>query len=158
MDQPNPNSLTWSFPEYPQHERSRRWFIVACVIAGGMFIFSLFAANFLFAGIIVFTALIIALQHYRPPLMVTFQITQDGIATDNHSIPWKDIKSFWLVYEPPAIKNLYFEFKGVRPRLRVPLLDQNPLNMREALIPYLNEDLEKEDEPLSDALGRVFKL
>jgi len=155
---PSVTTLTWTFPEYPRLERSQNWFIGWGIVGAVLFLYGIFTGNFLFAGIVVFVAAIYALQHYRHPLNVTFAISQDSIRTDNHSIPWKDIKNFWILYEPPEVKNLYFEFKGWRPRLKVPLQDQNPLEVRAALIPYIDEDLEKEQEPFSDAVGRLFKL
>ncbi|MEW6610163.1 MAG: hypothetical protein AB1352_00835 [Patescibacteria group bacterium] len=150
--------LAWSFPEYPKHERSVVWFIFALLIGGGLFAFALLSANYLFASIIIFIALIIALQHFRRPLTIDFSITEDGIALAGKQVPWKDIKSFWMIYEPPEIKMLYFTFKGFRPTLKIPLIDQNPLHIREALSPYVEEDLEKENESFSDAVGRMFKL
>ena len=43
-------------------------------------------------------------------------------------------------------------------RLQVPLLDNDPRPIREYLNEFLVEDLDQEEEPLSDRLGRMFKL
>ena len=56
-------------------------------------------------------------------------------------------------------KNLYLEFKNsLRPRLTIPLEDINPVNARKILKNYLDEDLEKDTEPTSEALGRKLRL
>jgi hypothetical protein len=34
----------------------------------------------------------------------------------------------------------------------------NPIKVREILLDYLEEDLDQENEPLSDGLGRMLKL
>jgi hypothetical protein len=151
-------SISWTFPEYERHHRAAGWFFWMGIAGLGLFLFAVLTANFLFASIIVFAALILALQHYRHPFTINFIISPDGISLQERLFPWKEIKSFWIIYEPPEVKNLYFEFKGLRPRLRIPLHDQNPVAVRDALLPYLEEDLEKENEPLSDAVGRIFKL
>ena len=70
------------------------------------------------------------------------------------------IKNFSIIYKPKdEIKNLYFEYKNpIHPRLSIPLLDKNPLQIREYLLKYLAEDLDRTDQPVSEALGRLFKL
>src|SRR3989338_6298111 len=110
--------LTWSFPEYPKHERTVGWFIIAVLIGGALFAFALLSGNYLFASIIIFISLIIALQHFRAPLTIDFAITEDGIALAGKALPWKDIKSFWMIYEPPGVKNPHPPLQGLPPALR----------------------------------------
>ena len=58
-----------------------------------------------------------------------------------------------------GIKNLYFEFKSVvRQRLSIPLEGENPLPIRENLLKYLPEDLERTNRPLSEELASLFRL
>lgn len=151
-------TISWSFPEYERHHRGRGWFVGAGIIWMGLCAFAILTGNFLFASILIIIAGIIASQHYHHPLTVDFTISPDGISLQQRLFSWKELSVFWIIYEPPEVKNLYFEFKGVRPRLKIPLHDQNPLEVREALKRYLEEDLEKENEPLTDAMGRMFKL
>jgi hypothetical protein len=158
MEESPAQTISWSFSEYEHRDRKLGWFFIAGAVAVGLFTFAIFTSNFLFAGIIVFIAAVYALQHYHKPLTVHVVLSPDGITLQERLFPWKEIKTFWIIYEPPDVKNLYFECKGLRPRLKIPLHDQNPVAVREALLPYLDEDLEKENEPLSDAVGRVFKL
>jgi hypothetical protein len=40
----------------------------------------------------------------------------------------------------------------------IPLENQNPLDIRKLLTEYLEEDLDKEDEPISEGLSRWLKL
>jgi len=40
----------------------------------------------------------------------------------------------------------------------VPLLDENPLTVRDSLKTFLEEDLEKEAEPMSDLFARRWKI
>ncbi|OGL85714.1 hypothetical protein A3B36_02445 [Candidatus Uhrbacteria bacterium RIFCSPLOWO2_01_FULL_55_36] len=151
-------AISWSFPEYERGHRRGGWFVAASLLGMGLCALAIASGNFLFASIIIFIAAVYALQHYRHPLIVDFTIAPDGITLQGRTRPWKEIQTFWMIYEPPEVKNLYFSFKGMRPRLKIPLHDQNPLEVREALLPYLEEDLEQENEPMSDAVGRMLKL
>ena len=64
-----------------------------------------------------------------------------------------------MYYEPDEAKTLFLEFKsGVRPRLAIPLQNKNPLKIRSILLAHLPEDVEREDEPLSEQLIRLLKL
>lgn len=149
----------WAFPEYEQHERSRGWFIGAAVLGAALVVWSVVTANFLFAFIIIMVAVIIVSHHYNQPTTVTIRITSKGISLDDHIYPFDQIDKFWLIYDPPQVKKLYFQFKNkFHPRLMVPLHDKNPLHIRSLLLEYLEEDLSQEQEPVTEALARRWKL
>ena len=64
-----------------------------------------------------------------------------------------------MIYNPPEVKNLYFRLKNiVRFRVKIPLLDYDPRPIREYISQFLTEEVEHEEEPLSDRLARVFKI
>ena len=151
--------ISWEFPEYIKHERGRNWLIGAILIGGSLFVFVFFTANFLFGVILVIAAIIMFLHHRGEPDMINFSILEDGLELGEKFYAYKDIKNFWIIYEPPKVKSLYFDFKNVfRPRLNLPLENINPLKIRETLLNYLEEDLEQENEPPTDGLARWLKL
>ncbi len=124
-----------------------------------LLVYSLITINFLFAVIVIISAIVIIMRAKYEPGKVNFTIYEDGLGVDGRFYDYDLIDSFYILYKPPEIKNLYFEFKSlVRPRLNIPLENQNPLKIREALIKYLAEDLEKEEEPTSEVFRKVFKL
>jgi hypothetical protein len=149
----------WTFPEYAKHQHSRSWYFWFATSALGLLIYALVTLNFLFAIIIIVFCIIIFFHDIREPLEVSFYLGELGILLGNKVFTYKEFKNFWLIYEPPTVKNLYFEFKtGIRPRLSIPLINQNPLKIREFLLQKLEEDLEKEVEPNSEQLGRALKI
>jgi len=88
-----------------------------------------------------------------------FAIYERGLRVGEKFYDFKEIKDFYEIYEPPEVKNLYFDFYSwVQPRLQIPLQSKNPVRVREILLDYLTEDLDQENEPFSDAMGRMFKL
>jgi hypothetical protein len=57
------------------------------------------------------------------------------------------------------VKSLFIETKSTfQPRLRIPLLDENPVEIRHTLQKYLDEDISQEEEPFSDKLARSWRL
>lgn len=152
--------IAWQVPEYEKYERSRKWYVVAAGVAGLMLVYSLFTANFLFALIIIMTAVVIVINDGKEPDKVEIVIADEGIQVGKKIYEYEDFQDFSILYKPNSgLKNLYFEFKNpVKPRISIPLLEQNPLQIREKLLNYLKEDLERDKEPLSEGLGKMLKF
>jgi hypothetical protein len=152
--------ISWDIDEYDKHERTRRWYFIASTVSLALLIFSFWTGDFLFAVIIVIGALILILREGQEPAKINFSITDEGLIVGKKFYDYDEIKDFSIIYKPRIpVKNIYFEFKtSVRPRLSIPLIDLNPLPIREILLKYLTEDLERTDQPVSEFLGKLFKI
>ena len=149
----------WDFAEYTKPERGKSWYFWFFAIVILLLIYSLTTVNFLFAVIIIIAAIILLMRGRNEPSQINFAITEDGIEIENKFHEYDAIRNFYIIYKPPEIKNLYIEFKSVtKPRLIIPLGNQNPLKIREILTKYIDENLEKEEEPASEAFRKVLKL
>jgi uncharacterized membrane protein YdbT with pleckstrin-like domain len=150
--------FNWKFSEFTQHQRNRSWYVWGGIIVGALLIFSVFTFNFLFGLIIIMTSLTVLL-FARSTNEIDFMITEDGVVVNEKLYEYKSLKNFFIIYEPPQIKTLYFEPKNIFiPRIPVDLQDQNPVKIREVLLNYLPEDLERENEPVSEQFSRIFKI
>ncbi|PIT89596.1 hypothetical protein COU23_03025 [Candidatus Kuenenbacteria bacterium CG10_big_fil_rev_8_21_14_0_10_36_11] len=151
--------LSWRFPEYSAYSRKKSWYVWAGIFFLGLLCYAIFTANFLFGLIIIMAAIILFVNQNQKPQNLNFSLSEKGLIIEDKIYPYAEIKKFWLLYEPPEVKNIYFEFKSsFKPILMIPLENQNPLKVREVLKKYLAEDLEKENESTSEALARVLKL
>ena len=150
----------WLVPEYDKHERNRLWYIIAGAVALLLMLYAFLSGNFLFAVIIIVVALVVILHDGREADIVKISLTDEGVAVGRKFYDYDEFKDFAVIYKPKiGVKNLYFEFKNtLRPRLSIPLIDMNPLPIRENLLKYLPEDLERTDQPLSEGLAKLFKL
>lgn len=150
---------SWTFPEFSSPKRERSWYIWIIIISFSVLIWSIITANYLFALIIIIVAIIFIFQNRRPAQLIECRLKEDGIETGQNFYAYEDIKNFWIVYRPPEIKAIYVDFKSaLKPTLTIPLESQNPLKIRETLKKYIEEDLEKDDEPSADSIARTFKL
>lgn len=151
---------SWETPEYQRHDRPGWWYIVYALVAIGLIIIALVTNNFLFGIIIIISSFVILLHDARNPQPVLISLTTEGIIVGNQFYDYDEIKQFAIVYKPSQnLKRLYFEFKSTRKhRLSLALHETNPLYLREHLLKYVPEDLERTDEPLSEFLSRVLKL
>lgn len=149
----------WGFPEFTPHERGRRWYIIAGSICVALLVYSIYTANYLFAVSIVILGIIVTLQHRRDILMIQLRIMEDGISFDEKFYEYKEFEKFWIVYEPPAVKNLYFKHKAFwKPEISISLQDMNPIPIRETLLKYIPEDLEKKQESSAETIARILKF
>jgi hypothetical protein len=162
IDQENQDSdilVAWSFREYENPERSRRWYIITSLVAIFLLATAVLMSDFLFALIVILMAIILFIVHSKETEDVNFIIAETGIVLAGKFFGYKDFDNFWIVYEPEGAKNVYFKFKSsVRGSLRIPLGETNPLSVREVLLEFLPEDLEKEEEPTSEVLAKKFKI
>lgn len=164
--------LKWQVPEYRVPERPRSWYTVALILLTIAIFFSFFAirnwhlvflgaeSNFLFAIILALAVTITILNENRPPIIVNIILDPEGIKVGSKFYDYDEFKHFSVIYKPKqSLKSLYLEFKsGLRPRLSIPLRSLDALTIRNYLIKYLDEDLERTDAPLSEQLTKLLKL
>jgi len=150
--------FSWQIKEYEGGKKSNRWFLIIGLICFALIILAIFTANFLFAIIILLFVFVVVLREFYIPEYFTFKITDSGIVIGSKFYSFKDIKNFFVVYEPPDSKYLYFRLKSVSPLLSINLDDQNPIKVREYLLQYLEEDLDREEEAFADTINRLLKL
>ena len=86
-------------------------------------------------------------------------LTTLGVVMGEEFFRYQDIKDFSIVYNPPDVKLLYLDFhRLIHPLVALPLESANPNAVRDALLPYIFENLEREEEGLTDLVSRVYKL
>ncbi len=150
---------SWDFAEFEQHTRTRAWWYWFLGLGLIMLFYAIFTSNFLFALIIGIVTAIIVYRNYNDPERIFIHVTQSGIIVGDEVYGWREFDSFWIAYEPPEVKKLFFVFSSrVRPHISIPLENEDPSRIRKIIGKYLYEDLSKESEPTIDLLGRVLKL
>jgi len=158
--------------EYHQPERSQNWYIIAGIVILFCLFFSFFdisgwhiiwlglKANFLFALIIIISTIVLIINDSRTPGQINVELGPEGVKIGQSFYDYDSLKSFAVLYKPKqSIKNLYFEHKNsIKPRLSFPLRRLDALTVRNFLIKYLDEDLERTNMPLSEQLTKLLKL
>ncbi|MBI2638648.1 hypothetical protein HYW83_03600 [Candidatus Peregrinibacteria bacterium] len=150
--------LTWRAPEYTHHEKSPIWFVVAGLIALLLVLYGLKTDGWTFSVAIIVFAGTYYLVHREAPKTVEVKISKFGVKIGRHVFPYSNLKSFWIVYEPPFIKKLYLRMaSSFKPDVFIALEDADPVEVRRLLNTHLNE-LKGRHEPFSDTLVRLFRL
>ncbi|MDI3495981.1 MAG: hypothetical protein PWQ35_2 [Patescibacteria group bacterium] len=172
MNDNNPLYIKWQVPEYRIPDRPKIWYHAALVLVVVLLftcfftlenwrpVFLGYQSNFLFAFIIILSTIIMIINENKPPQIVDIKIGPEGIEVGNKFYDYDRFRNFSVIYKPKqSIKNLYLEFKNpVTPRLSIPLRSLDPLKIRNFLLKYLDEDLERTEPPLSEQLTSKLKL
>jgi len=150
---------SWKIPEYREYNRSKKWYIIAIIILIALLFWAIITSNFLFAIILIVAGITFSMHDRKKAQEINFDIQENGITIGEKKYSYNSFTNFWMYYEPDEAKTLFLEFKNkIRPRLSIPLLNKNPLKIRAILLKYLPEDIEKENEPLSEQLSRLLKI
>jgi len=150
---------SWKFPEFDDVKRGKNWYIIGAIVVILLIIWAAYDRNPIFIGIIILSAAWIVYMNTRKPELVEVFITDRGVMVGSTYRPYKEFENFAIVYDPPQVKKLYIEPRSnFKPRFTILLEDINPLKIREILLKFLDEDLEREEESSSEALTRMFKL
>lgn len=151
--------LMWDFWEFKKYDRGPLWYGLAISLAVALLLSALISGNFLFALIIVMFGLVMYLVTIAQPSRVRASITETGIIVGTAFYPYREMRHFWIVYDPPGVQKLYLDAGGlIRPRIVLELEEVNPNAVRKAIGRFVPEDLTQDGEPLADILGRLLKI
>ncbi len=147
---------TWN---RPPSERGFWWYAITSIIGVGLLTYCILTENYLFAIITLMFGVMMLVLDLRKARRIQVTITNLGILSDDEFYPFKGMKRFAVVYEPPEVRWLYLYFKSaLEPIVAIDLDDADPNSVREALLPYVLEDLTREEEYLTETVRRVYKL
>lgn len=151
--------FVWETGLYPTYERGKRWYFV--LTAGTLLLvsYAVMTSNFLFAFLILLCAIILVLTGNEEAPVVLAQVGDLGVVWDGTLYLYRDLGEFSIIYQPPYISTLYIETKSAtRPKLRISLEDQDPVQIRDHLKAYLKENTDLQTEQGSDILGRLLRI
>lgn len=154
---PIPTNIEWVAPEFTKYKKNKTWFVLPALIALILAITALLLKNFLFLILIALAALAVYTYALKEPRKVKFSISEKGIKIDKNIYKFEDLKSFWIFYDPPEVKELSLRSKKVFiPYIKIPLEDQNPVEIRKLLLKFLPE--RKHTESVIDAWTRKARF
>ncbi len=105
--------------------------------------------------VIIFSVLLFTSQQ---PKTLIFKASKTGIVSGGIVYPYKTVKTFWIIYNPPTVKTLNFETSAyLNSQISLELGSQDPVELKLFLNQYIPEDLDRE-ESFTDTLARNLKI
>lgn len=151
--------MSWQAREYHQYELDPYKMGVLVLVAIALIIYAVVTANYLFALIVIMVMVVLQIFGKKEPTTINVSMNKEGIEVGDKVFTFEDdLKSFWVLYNPPNVKTLNFDRQqAILPNIAVQLEEQNPLKIREMLLRYLPEDMEKE-EHFSERMARKIGI
>ncbi len=148
-------TLKWQAYEHLHREKGPDWYWVLGIIAAGSALMAIVLGNFLFAILIIVAAFALALHATKTPDLISFEINEKGIVIDTTFYPYSSLKSFWLDEEYNLRDTLIVKSSRLfMPYIVIPLEEISPVEVREFLLDFLEE--EEMHEPLLQKLVEYF--
>ncbi len=158
-NQPN-NQLTeiaWHTHEFKQHERGKNWFTILIIVTLIFFVGTILWKNYTFAIVILSASLCTYIYAKKEPRLIDFKINHRGIFIDDKPHLYGELRSFWIFYDPPRLKELVLVSKRkTQTAIRIPIDQENPTQLRNFLLKYLRE--EEQEESLMDVISDLLKF
>ncbi|OGZ35496.1 MAG: hypothetical protein A3A94_02675 [Candidatus Portnoybacteria bacterium RIFCSPLOWO2_01_FULL_43_11] len=149
--------LEWMAPEFQYYPKNQSWFTVGALITLGLIIWAAFSKNFLLILMIILGYFSIVVFALKKPRKIRLAVTPKGIMIDESLYAYDNLKSFWIFYDPPEISELSLRSKKtVMPFIKIPLGNENPIEVRKILLKYLPE--RKQEESVIDNLARGLRF
>lgn len=149
----------WDVNEYEQYERPRNWYLVVGGLGLALVLFGVFTNNFLFTLIILLAGIIVFMQSQQTPLQVPVALTNRGIIIGRRFYSYDEFTEFYILFIPGQVKALFLETSSIlQPRIQLPLDDVDATDIRETLRMYIEENFEKEEEPVSEQMRKMWRI
>ena len=151
-DSPEPRVLIWK-ADLSRSMSLHKAVIVAMILTAGAVLAMYFMRDYLFGVLLILGGVAILAGAFRQPESATIRLDKVSISIDDRRYLFSQLKSFWLNYDPPRMKELILVMRRpLLPAMRIPLADTNPLEIRENMVSLVAET-EYEDS-LMDHLVR----
>lgn len=147
--------IGWQTLAYEHRAKSPDWYWALGIIAVSGAVAAFFFENYLFSVLILIGAFTMALYGAKHAPLLTVEIGERGVRVDHTLYPYLSLKSFWVTTDAEP-KLMIQSQKTFVPYIVIPLSDDvDPLIVREALLPFIEEQEHVEPLPhrLMDYLG-----
>ena len=144
--------ISWEAPSFYYNPQKKYLYLIAAMIMAGAAALLVFKYDTLTSVFLILSSLVLILYSGQKPVISKITADQSGILVDNIIYRYKDLKSFWINYNPGGPKELSLESaKWYMPYIKVLLNEQNPVELRSLIVNFLPE---KEHEySLIDHIG-----
>lgn len=149
--------ISWEAPSFYYNPQKRYLSLVIVALLAGAVALIIFRYDTLTSVFLILSSLVLLLYSKQKPTISRITVGQSGILVDDIMYYYKDLKSFWIEYNPGGPKELSLESaKWYMPYVKVLLNDQNPIELRSLIVNFLPE--KEHENALVDHIGRRLGL
>lgn len=141
--------IKWQAHEYDHFERSTDWYWAVAIISLSIIALSIIFNDYLFAIVTIIAVFTLVMYTYRPPRLVSYELTKKGLVIEKTLYPYVTLKSFWVAdhHEFAEPKLIIKSAKVIMPYIVIPIKDVDPDDVHSFLQTVIAE--EEHHEPLA---------
>ncbi len=149
---------TFYAPEFLDYERGMVWYAVAGGISLVILAVGLLNQAITFVIAYLLAMAVYFLLHHTEAKLLEVSVTAYGVRIDGEFFPYNEIKSFWLIWDPPYIADLKLELRRrLHPIRTIHIFGQDPESLRTLLRAHVEEATER-GETKTSTLVRLLRL
>ena len=149
--------LEWEAPSFYYNPQKKYLALVVIALLCGAGALLFYRQDILMVIFLILSSLVIILHANKKPTMSKVVINNAGVTIDDHIYYYKELKSFWLDYDPHGQKELSLEAKKLyMPYIKVSIENQNPVEIRSLMINFVAE--KEHEKSLVDLISRKIGL
>lgn len=149
--------ISWEAPSFYYNPQKRYLSLLIAALLAGAVALLMFRRDALTSVFLMLSSLVLLLYSNQKPTTSKITVNQAGVLVDDMMYYYKDLKSFWIEYNPGGPKELSIESKKwYLPYVKVLLNEQNPLELRSLMVSFLPE--KEHENSLADHVGRRLGL
>ncbi len=152
----DPTALTWQASEYVHHDKRIAWHLGLFAIIAVLIAVAALTHQWLSIGVFIVMAVALVVYANKPPRVLNYAITDDGIQIDTKNYPFDSFKSFSVIQDVAWHVIDLEPTKRFMPRLTILFDDAQHDAIVEALGAYLPEEDRQPD--LIERLARYLKF
>lgn len=97
---PQEAPLSWQASEFVHHEKDGMWFLALLVVTVILLLIDIFLVqSWTFGALIIVMAIAVMVIAKRPPRIITYTLTAQGIQIDDKQFHFQDFRAFGVVQE-----------------------------------------------------------
>ncbi len=149
--------LAWQAKEFEEFNRNRRWYVIALVAGVLLAVGALVLQQWLVAAVFALATYVVVRHADDKPRVLSIAISKLGVEVGGTFHPYSELKTYWIIYNPP-VKTLTLQGTNrFKPLIKVHLEDVDPLAIQNVLKDHLPEQ-PKQTEDFIDKFSRWIRL
>ena len=151
------NRFEWEAPSFYYNPQKKYLTLIVIALFCGAGAMLFYRMDTLTAIFLIISSFVLILYANKKPTISKVVVNQAGVIIDGHSYHYKELKSFWLDYNPSGLKELSLEAKKwYMPYVKISIENQNPVELRSLMINFITE--KEHEKSLVDLISRKIGL
>jgi len=151
--QPEEGPVRWQAHEYIHHEKNALWFFLFAVVVIGLIALAIFVLQSItFAILIPVMAAALLVYSHRPPRLINYTLSRQGLHINDRLYPFSQFKSFGVIHDGDEYSVMLIPTKRFQPGVTVYF----PEEAGEAIVDMLGVRLPMEELHL-DAVDKIIR-